>query len=248
MDYREQPPPAGLAPWLACTWTRTVGASGIVRVLPDGCTDLIAHSDGRVAVAGPDTEPVLSPVGPNARIVAVRFRPGAGAAVLGVPLRSLRDERPTPAELWGEPGRRLQEELAAAPTDAARVRLLLAVVAARRQGLPDPLVAAAAARLQSRSRLRVGALASDLGLSERQLLRRFDHAVGYGPKVLARVLRLQRLLDLPEEADLAWAAQLAGYADQTHMSAEVRRLAGLTPAALRAEHVRYPQDALADAA
>jgi len=248
MDYREQPPPAGLAAWLACTWTRTVGASGVVRVLPDGCTDLIAHPDGRVAVAGPDTEPVLASVGPNSSIAAVRFRPGAGAAILGVPLRSLRDDRPTLTELWGDDGARLQERLAAARSDSERIRLLLAAVAARRQGLPDPLVAAAAARLQRRSRVRVGELASDLGLSERQLLRRFDHAVGYGPKVLARVLRLQRLLALPPAEDLAWAAQLAGYADQAHMSAEVRRLAGLTPATLRAEHVRFPQDALADAA
>ena len=32
------------------------------------------------------------------------------------------------------------------------------------------------------------------------------------------------------------------------MSAEVRRLTGLTPAALRAEHVRFAQDVLAGAA
>jgi AraC-like DNA-binding protein len=247
IDYREQPPPAGLAQWLACTWTRTVGPSGLVRVLPDGCTDLIAHADGRVSVAGPDTGPLLALAAPGARIAAVRFRPGAGAAVLGVPLHTLRDDRATLAELWGDDGRRLEQELAAAPGQAARVRLLLAAVAGRRQGLPDPLVAAAATRL-GQPRLRVGALAGDLGLSERQLLRRFDHAVGYGPKVLARVLRLQRLLGLPGYADLAWAAQLAGYADQPHMSAEVRRLTGLTPTALRAEHVRFPQDALADAA
>ena len=96
--------------------------------------------------------------------------------------------------------------------------------------------------------MRVGELAHELGLSERQLLRRFDDAVGYGPKVLARVLRLQRLLALPPGAGLAEAALEAGYADQAHMSAEVRRLTGLTPAELRAEHVRFAQDALAGAA
>jgi AraC-like DNA-binding protein len=247
MAYREQPPPASLAPWLACTWTRA-RERGTVRVLPDGCTDLIAGPDGRVFVAGPDTRAHLSRVAPAAHIVGVRFRPGAGAAVLGVPLHELRDGRTTLADLWGDAGRRLEDELAAAATDERRVRVLLAAVAARRRALPDPIVAAAAGRLQRRSRLRVGALADDLGLSERQLLRRFDHAVGYGPKVLARVLRLQRLLDVAGDAGLAWAAQAAGYADQAHMSAEVRRLAGITPSALTAEHVRFAQDALADAA
>ncbi len=35
-----------------------------------------------------------------------------------------------------------------------------------------------------------------LGVSERQLRRRFEDAVGYGPKTLARVLRFQRFLAL----------------------------------------------------
>ena len=237
MDYREQPPPAGLEPWLACTWTRS--GSGTVRVLPDGCTDLIARADGSIVVAGPDTGPHLSAL--DGLVVGVRLRPGAGAALLGVPLHALRDERPPLAELWGDDARRLED----GPPQLWR---LLAAVAARRQAPPDPLVAAGARRLTQRPRLRVGALARDLGLSERQLLRRFDDTVGYGPKVLARVLRLQRLLAVPREQGLAWAAQIAGYADQAHMSAEVRRLTGLTPAALRAERVRFPQDEPARAA
>jgi hypothetical protein len=53
MPYREQPPPAGLEPWLACVWSRS--GSGTVRVLPDGCVDLIARADGSVLVAGPYT-------------------------------------------------------------------------------------------------------------------------------------------------------------------------------------------------
>jgi AraC-like DNA-binding protein len=247
MGYREQPPPAGLAPWLACTWARAEERA-TVRVLPDGCTDLIARADGGLFVAGPDTRPRLSGDARRSGVVGVRFRPGAGAAVLGVPLHTLRDGRPELSDLWGDAGRRLTEELAAAPSDGERLRRLLAAVARRREALPDPLVAAAAAHLERIPRLRIGALARDLGLSERQLLRRFDDAVGYGPKVLARVLRLQRLLALPPDAGLAWAALAAGYADQAHMSAEVRRLAGLTPAALQAKHVRFPVDRLADAA
>jgi AraC-like DNA-binding protein len=242
--YREQPPPAGLEPWLACTWSRT--GSGTVRVLPDGCVDLIARADGSVVVAGPDTGPHLSAIEPHVPVIGVRLRPGAAAAVLGVPLRALRDQRPALVDLWGEDGRRLEDVLAS--EDRTRVWHLVAAVAARRDAPPDPLVAAGARRLTERPQLRVAELAHELGLSERQLLRRFDDAVGYGPKVLARVLRLQRLLALPPDAGLAEAALEAGYADQAHMSAEVRRLTGLTPAAVRSEHVRFAQDVLAGAA
>ena len=37
-------------------------------------------------------------------------------------------------------------------------------------------------------------LSTDLGVSERQLHRRFVEAVEYGPKVFARIMRLHRLL------------------------------------------------------
>jgi AraC-like DNA-binding protein len=244
VGYREQPPPGGLEPWLACVWSRS--GAGTVRVLPDGCVDLIARTDGSVVVAGPDTGPHLSDLTPQSPVVGVRLRPGAAAAVLGVPLHALRDQRPALADLWGEEGRRLEEALASG--DSSRVWHLVAAVAARRDAEPDPLVTAGARHLSRFPRLRVADLAHELGLSERQLLRRFDDAVGYGPKVLARVLRLQRLLALPPGVGLAEAALEAGYADQAHMSAEVRKLTGLTPAALRAEHSRFAQEVLAGAA
>jgi len=78
-------------------------------------------------------------------------------------------------------------------------------------------------------------IAHEVGLSERQLFRRCVEEVGYGPKHLARVLRLQRLFGLARrspDAGLAALAAAAGYADQAHMSRECRSLTGLTPARL----------------
>jgi AraC-like DNA-binding protein len=81
----------------------------------------------------------------------------------------------------------------------------------------------------------VPALAAAVGLGERQLRRRFDAAVGYGPKMLARVARFRRALALVRAGEPpAAAAYEAGYADQAHMTREMRALAGRTPAALRA--------------
>jgi methylphosphotriester-DNA--protein-cysteine methyltransferase len=53
-------------------------------------------------------------------------------------------------------------------------------------------------------------------------------AVGYGPKVLARVCRLRGFMHL-DAPDLAGRALSAGYASQAHMNDEVRRLTGMTP-------------------
>ena len=85
----------------------------------------------------------------------------------------------------------------------------------------------------------VAASARAAGLSERQLRRRFERAVGYGPSTLARVLRFQRFLrraHAPESraAPLARLAAEAGYADQAHLARECRRLSGLSPSSLLA--------------
>jgi AraC-like DNA-binding protein len=250
VDYREWAPPAALAPWVRRVWALTVtGADGAGRVLPDGCMDIVAMG-GRLLVAGPDTGPVPVARRAGETVVGVRFHPGAGQAVLGPRASELRDRRVLLEAVWGRDGRELQDRVAAAPPAGGLAllqgRLLARLGAAAR---PDPLVAAAVHLLEGHAVLpgRVGGLGDTLGLSERQLRRRFHAAVGYGPKTLARVLRFQRLLGLLDRPgtdspggargrpSLAGAAAAAGYADQAHMTTECARLAGITPAALLAE-------------
>lgn len=75
----------------------------------------------------------------------------------------------------------------------------------------------------------VGTVAAAVGLSPRQLHRRSFDAFGYGPKLLARVLRLQRALDAARTGEaLASVAATHGYADQAHLARDVRDLAGTT--------------------
>jgi AraC-like DNA-binding protein len=72
-----------------------------------------------------------------------------------------------------------------------------------------------------------------LDMSPRTLRRRCHDAFGYGPKTLDRILRFQRFMKLARHADepsLAGLAFEAGYADQAHLTREVRRLSGFSPA------------------
>ncbi|MER7163197.1 helix-turn-helix domain-containing protein, partial [Streptomyces lydicus] len=98
-------------------------------------------------------------------------------------------------------------------------------------GPPDGRTAAVAAAL-ARGRP-VAEVALSVALSERQLHRLSLDAFGYGPKTLARVLRLVRALDLAR-AEVPWAevAARAGYADQAHLAREVKSLAGAPMGAL----------------
>ncbi|WP_073500501.1 helix-turn-helix transcriptional regulator [Actinacidiphila paucisporea] len=216
--YRERP---GLAPGVVL-WTRT-GGGGPYRVLPDGCMDLIWH-DGELLVAGPDTSAHVAVDRPGSSYVGVRFAPGVGPALLGAPARELRDRRVPLGDLWpAADARRLATRADAGP---AAVLDAWAADRARTAGPADPLPAAVAAALSEGRR--VGSIADACGLGERQLRRRCEAAFGYGPRTLARVLRLQRALEMARAGTpFAQVAADAGYADQPHLSREVRSLAGL---------------------
>jgi AraC-like DNA-binding protein len=236
--YREIAPPPGIAAHVASFWTRgPEPAERTHRIVPDACADIVWITGRRLLVAGPSTGPVISTIPCGGSAVGVRFRVGAAGSALGVPARELLDGYADLEAVWGDDGARLAHRLAAAPTlDAA----LAALTAAVERRLPppdaiDPVVRAAAVGA-ARPRTPVEALGAGLGIGDRQLRRRFDDAVGYGPKTLQRVLRFQRFLALAETADgdLAQLAFTAGYADQAHLTRECTRLAGLPPAALLA--------------
>ena len=132
----------------------------------------------------------------------MRFRIGVAGAALGLPAGEFLDDNVPVADLWGP---ELDERVALGGPAA-----LVAAVRERVRRAPlDPLARAAALRMAEPG-ARVSDL--DLGVSERQLRRRFEDAVGYGPKTLARVLRFQRFLALAsgggELARLALSARV----------------------------------------
>ncbi|MCL9796908.1 helix-turn-helix domain-containing protein [Frankia sp. AgKG'84/4] len=202
-------------------------------MLPDGCVDIIWHSDGRLIVAGPDTAASTVRWAPGVRYAGLRFDPGLGPAHLGVGAEQLRDSRVELADLWGAgPARRLAERVAAAADPATALAAELAGRATH-PGLADPLAPAIVAGI--RGGVAVPGLARAVGLSERQLLRRCRRMFGYGPKTLARILRLQEAVRVAGPGrSLADVAADAGYADQAHLAREVRTLAGVTPTGLLA--------------
>jgi AraC-like DNA-binding protein len=238
--YREQPPPAALLPSVACLWARVVGpeAEAVTAVLPDACVDLIWEQGVGVYVAGPDTGPVPSVSPAGTVLAALRFAPGAAGPALGMPMSALLNQRVAAGDLGTAQARALARALpgSLAPAEALRV-LTRAAGAMSADGPADPL-AAHATRLLRRPGARAEDIAGRMDVSERQLRRRCQAAVGYGPATLRRVLRFRRFVSWADAgapgADLASAAARLGYADQAHLTRECVRLAGLTPAALLA--------------
>ena len=221
MNYVERPV---ASPLVVCTWEQTAGTWREQRVVPDGSVDLI-WTGVRLELAGPDTRARVVTLAPGSRLVGVRLRPGAAGVVLGLPVSDLLDVSADAGAVLGvDVVAAVLEALAAGEDPHA---LLFQFVAERRARTPDPLIVAAVREL-GRPQARVGTVAAGLGVSERNLQRRINEAVGYGPKMLQRVLRFRRLQALGP-APLVELALEAGYADQSHMTAEVTALAGVPP-------------------
>jgi AraC-like DNA-binding protein len=241
--YRELAPSRPLAGAVVCTWMQVIGDGTVdlaQRVLPDGCADLLWIGDAPPVVVGPATSVALAMLPPRTAVLGVRLRPGWAASVLGAPASEVLDREVALRDLWGRPADALADPLLEEPRPAARFAAIEQTLAARcaRARPADPLALAAVAWLARHPAEPAARLARELGVSPRHLYRRFAAAVGYGPKTFQRVARFQRLLVLGERssarpggAGLGQLALDAGYADQAHMTREVRALAGRTPTA-----------------
>jgi hypothetical protein len=229
MGYAELAPPPELASHVACLWISSGSASGLV--LPDGCVDLV-WTGTDLRVAGPSTQAFVAPSTSDEPRVGIRLRVGAAGTAIGQPAAELLNASPRLADIWRD-GDEVTERVA---LSGAKLRTLAECLAKRLVDAEpiDREVRGAVVAL-ARPGARVAGTAELL--SDRQLRRRFATSVGYPPKTLAGVLRLQRFLHLARSgASLAELAHAAGYADQSHLGREALRLTGLTPRALLTRH------------
>jgi AraC-like DNA-binding protein len=242
--YRERPP---TAPQVASLWIHGVAPGSEPhrhRTIPHGSVELRCEIGGLPRIVGPQTVPRLDTLAPGTTVVGVRFRLGAAPAVLGVPASDLVDLTVGAEELWGPEAERIGELVASAATPEEAASRLEAAALARAEEEPDPVATGAAALLLPGRTEDVTSLPSELHISERTLRRRVQAAIGLPPKVVHRMLRFQGFLALAhgregDPVELAMLAAEAGFADQSHLTRECLRLAGLSPRALLQESLEH---------
>ena len=215
---------------LLCRWEYVQGAQAApALVLPDACVDLLW--DGvRLSIAGPDTRAQYARIAPGQKVQGLRFAPTVAARWLDTPLHALADQRVEVRDLGIPRLALLGGQMAGHGPDA--IGWLAGQILADALPRADDMQAVHA-RLSAIHPTPIAQLASELGMTERTLLRRCDDAFGYGPKTLARILRLQRFLHAQRHsASLLEAALDAGYYDAAQLAGETRRLTGMTPTQL----------------
>jgi AraC-like DNA-binding protein len=244
-QYQEWRPIAPLRDHVSRVWmndlTRSVARD--FYVVPDGCVDILWTGES-LCVAGPDTHPILEPVRPGGKVVGVRFLPGAAYPWLGVPLSEILNDRVPLAEFWKQDAHELADRACSAAHPGAVVAVLQRALLSRLAtvGPADHQIAFLRANALTKQHdaqpSGLKELSRCMGISERTLRRRCVDSFGYGWKTLQRILRCQGLFRLVAQTprpDLVNLATEAGFADQAHMSREVRRLCSSTPTELVAQ-------------
>ena len=222
---------------IECYWVLEGDASGVQRVVPDGRAELIlnlaqpfeALENGtwqpqpRCFLAGQLTGPLMLRGAGPANIIGVRFRPGGVGQLLGMPMQELTGQTIS-ADALGLRGF----------DGVCTLSQVQDAILRQERGDPDPMVDSAAQLLSLLPD--VAAAAMSLGVSTRQLERRFKTRIGMSPKHFARIARFQRVFRAVEDGGAGWvdAAAECGYYDQAHLIRDFRDLAGEAPAHLLA--------------
>lgn len=156
----------------------------------------------------------------DTRIRGVRLRPAAVAQAFGVAGAALHNSTVPLAAFLGDKAARLLQEPKRLDEWARSI-------------VPDDRVDRAVRPLDTHT---VTGTADALGITGRHLRRLMLEHTGLSPKALQRVRRFQRFVRAADAGmGLAAAAAHAGYADQPHLTREVRSLAGVAPMQLVAE-------------
>lgn len=187
-------------------------------------------------LAGLHTRPTQVTGGRAFSCVELRLTPLGTRRLLGLPLHELANRTQALDEFLpgvGELTARVRET----PGWDERFDLLETFLARRladEPPAPRELDWAWRQLVRSGGRVRVRALADDLGWSPRRLIARFRDHVGLPPKAAARVIRLDRAVSALRTGTprIAEVAAACGYADQAHLGRELRELGGITPGQL----------------
>jgi AraC-like DNA-binding protein len=256
MEYREYAPSPAVRGFVHCVWTLEGDAAELhgeaQPIVPDGRTELILHfgdrferlhPDGRIErqpgllFAGQLTSTlVLRPTG-RISVAGIRLHPHGAAAFTRQPQREFVGVTVGLEDVSRELYRSLLEirDSARSPEDAAgRVQHSLSRLAASSR--LDARVSQVVESIQrSHGDVSIETLSRRIGLTRRHLERQFGELIGVSPKRLAKIVRLQRALQVLDASDGAAkgavTAAACGYADQAHFIRECQDICGRAPGA-----------------
>ncbi|WP_102795170.1 helix-turn-helix domain-containing protein [Bowmanella denitrificans] len=250
LGFKLHPPCPQLQPHIRCYWTMQAPAdphpTQAEFMHPEGgCGVIFNFADALLFDGQPYHSPCLltGPTRQTTRLhitgqvdaLGVRFNPGKGMALFGLPLSDVLDIQASALDIIPSfPGLALAERLAPLSI-AQRIKRLdqeLLHLLSMDLGAQQTFTYALTRIQQSNGSQNIQAMTQDMNISQRQLERQFGRWLGLSPKQYSKLQRIQlarQLIKAAGPASLTELALQAGYYDQAHFIHEFKQVVGLTP-------------------
>ena len=209
-----------------------------IRVSQPGSGERVWRFPGGF-VAGVDGAYAITEHDGFQRGLQVNFTPVGARLFLGLPMSEIAGRILSVRDLLPREHRSLSERLAELSTWDARLDLVERLIEERiaSSRLDMGVVAWAYQRIeQCGGALDMRTLTRELGYSQKHVIRLFHEHVGVPPKLLARLVRFERLIQHLRHGGTGTWADLAlefGYYDQSHLSRDVKEFTGAPPTEMR---------------
>jgi AraC-like DNA-binding protein len=255
MYYAEYPVTSRLRPFVKLVWSMEDDGNNSniqpIRILPDTCVELVIHfSDPYKTRFSNNTSSVqprsfivsqmksfmeIEPTGKTG-FIAARFTATGAYRFFSKSLKSISNMEIALNYVWKAFAPELENKISKAKDMNERSRILqsfLYAILCKTQVEAAPVVECCLKEIQlAKGLISVEDLSYKTGVSNRQLLRQFDHFVGLSPKEFARITKflhsLNTLAKRPADS-LTSIAYQSGYYDQAHFIRDFKEYSGLTP-------------------
>jgi AraC-like DNA-binding protein len=266
MIYRVRVPRPPLSHFVENLWfyQDLVAGHDRQKLLPDASMELIIDLVGgpkklydreehsrhasyqRCWVSGMQRQYIVIGTEPGSSMMGAHFRTGGAAPFFGFPISELSGAVVELDLIWKREILALREQLIETQSIDGKFDLLESYLVRKAQSRlePDKTISVALTALNSWPMVTLRDLASNLGLSHRQMLAHFDCRVGLTPKFTSRLMRFKKTLNVissaPAEPDWSDLAVDSGYYDQAHLIHEFQEFAELTPAEYQKKRTEFP--------
>ncbi|MFC5467476.1 helix-turn-helix domain-containing protein [Cohnella suwonensis] len=218
----------------------TDGSGRAIRVVPDGCVDLLFRCDPSrpsALACGTVLKGTEISLEPNAVYFGVRLSYGLSLLLPGLPPKEIVDVQ-APFEDALSQYADMAAKLAGRASFPQRIALFerdglrLVTGDVRAAGIVGYCLAT---MHRTGGSVTVRELAADTGYSERYLRTKFEHSLGFPPKLYNRIVRFQQALEgvVRGVAPLSDVAAGGGYFDQAHFMKDFKSFSLMTPSQIR---------------
>ena len=193
-------------------------------------------------LAGLSDRPVFIQSDGRAKCVQINFTPLGARHFFDLPMSLLTDRMEPIIDLADPTISDFIRYMEDTEDWSARMRIASEFVCARLRRLtiqPGPVDHVLRRLMESEGRLPISRLGAEVGWSRKHLAMTFRRDIGLSPKVVARIIRFNKVLRLAGSAvDRNWSGIAAdcGYADQAHLIRDFTALSGQSPTSWQRRH------------